>query len=424
MRGDEILKKAILGLGMILIMLGVTAGIFGWTAITLKERTTANERQEAPAGNTVTAREQSKDGIVPAGQQNTEDIVPAGQQGTEDAALEEQQTDMQNSGNGMSDGLAYNQLDAEMQQTYDEILKACEEHLEEIRLTTLDKDMIEKVYQAVICDHGGFFWVNGYTCTLHTVGKQVRGIDFRPAYTFSLEERENYQKYVEEAAADYLSYLSPDASDYEKVKYIYEMLIHNVKYNAESEENQNILSVFLFGESVCSGFASAAQYLLDLLDVPCMIVYGVSQGEPHAWNLVYLEGEPYFFDVTWGSTLSETIGDCSYAYLNLTSQDIEKTHQIDMLLDIPECTSVTDSYYTKEDRFFAAFEETSMGELLERSYKAGEKTVAFKFASDDLYQQAYQTFIADAKFAEYCPGLQRIGYIESQELRVLTFQWR
>lgn len=402
------MKKAILGLGMILILLGVTAGIFGWTAITVKDNSIAEGEYGASEYEDTDTESEDMD----AGRKASDNLSAEDEVSTEEQTFEEQKR------------LAYSQLDVEAQKTYDEILKACEDHVEEMKLTTLNKDIIENAYQAVICDHGGIFWVNGYTYTLRTLGEQVQEIDFRPSYTFSQEERETYQEYVDETVQDYLARLSPDVSDYEKVKYVYEMLIYNVKYNVKSEENQNILSVFLFGESVCSGFASAAQYLLSLLDVPCMIVYGTSEGEPHAWNLVYIENEPYFFDATWGSTLSETVGECSYAYLNLTSRDIETTHRIDMLLDVPECTSVTDNYYAKEGRFFTVFDEAVIGRILGQSYEAGEKTTALKFSSDEVYRQAYQAFITDTKVADYCSGLERIGYVENQELRVLTFQWR
>ena len=318
---------------------------------------------------------------------------------------------------------AFRCLDEESCTAYQEILKALEEHLEEVRLSTKDEEVIGRAYQAVMSDHGGIFWVNGYTYTLHTLGSQVRGIDFMPSYTVSREERESLQAQVEEAAADYLAQIPLEASDYEKVKRVYELLIERVRYDLDSEENQNILSVFLHGESVCSGFASATQYLLSLLDVPCMTVYGTSRGEPHAWNLVDIDGEPYYVDVTWGSALSGTVGDCSYAYLNLNDRDVEATHQAEMLFELPECTSVEAGYYAMEGRYFTVLDERRLGEILAASRQAGERSAAVKFSSDEEYRQAFELFIGDGKVADYCPGLESVGYVESRELKVLTFQW-
>lgn len=318
--------------------------------------------------------------------------------------------------------LAYSRLDAETRQTYDEMLDACMKHQESVELSTRKEELLKTAYQAITCDQGGLFWVNGYTYTLRTSGDQVVGIEFSPTYLFSEEDRELYQGYVDQTVAEYFARLPEQASDYEKVKYVYEMLIYNVKYNAAAKENQNILSVFLFGESVCSGIASAAQYMLSRLDVPCMLVYGVSENEPHAWNLVYIDQEPYFLDATWGITASETAGDCSYAFLNLTSRDLERTHTIDMELTVPECTSVSANYYVREGRYFTTFDEAKIGEALEACRNAGIPG-GIRCSSDEVYRQVYETFITDQKLADYCAGITSINYLEQEELRLLTFLW-
>lgn len=319
--------------------------------------------------------------------------------------------------------LARSALDAETQQTYDEILAACLQYQESVSLTTTNEDLLAPAYQAITSDHGELFWVSGYNYTLKTKGDQVTEIIFSPKYTFSKEDKELYQGYVDQTVDEYFAKLPDGASDYEKSKYVYEMLVYNVKYNLSAKENQNILSVFLFGESVCNGIASAAQYMLSLLDLPSMIVYGASENEPHAWNLVYLDGAPYFFDATWGITSSETVGDCSYAFLNITSRDIEKTHSIDMYINVPECTEVSDNYYVKEGHFFTTFNEGAIGDILADSYANG-KPGDIKCATDEVYAQVKQEFIDNQKLADYCRGISSINYVEREEMRTITFMWK
>lgn len=316
--------------------------------------------------------------------------------------------------------LAFEQLDSETRAVYSEILRVCAQHMEKIRLSTLDPDIVDTAFHALICDYGGMFWANGYTITSHTLGGQTMSMDFCPSYTCSLEEREGFQQSVNETLVEWLAAISTDASDYEKVKYVYELLACNVTYNTESRENQNILSVFLFGESVCNGYASAAQYMLTLLDVPCMIVYGTSQNQTHAWNLAYIEGEPYFFDVTWGSALTKAVGECSYAYLNLTSRDIRLTHEIDMPFSLPECTATDASYYIREGLYFTDYDKAGIEEVFASSYNSGHKTVSLKFSGPELYRQVFDAFITNMEVAACCPGLQSISYVENKELCVLT----
>ena len=60
--------------------------------------------------------------------------------------------------------------------------------------------------------------------------------------------------------------------------------------------------IFWKKQAVCAGYAGAAQYLLEYLNVPCIYVEGKTAGstEGHAWNIITLEGEYYYFDATNG----------------------------------------------------------------------------------------------------------------------------
>ncbi len=323
-----------------------------------------------------------------------------------------------------SGNLAYSRLSSSGRRVYEARYEVVMEQERGANVPTTDFQELETAYQALLADHGGIFWVGGYTCEKHYRGEELRSLTFYPDYTFSPEERANLQQQVDEAVNDWLSGIPPEASDYEKTKAVYERLVSRVKYRLDSPQNQNILSVFLYGESVCTGFAGAAQYLLEQLSVPCMIVYGSSLGEPHAWNLVWLEQSGYYLDAAWGRTLSEAAGGCSYAYLNLNDRDLENTHRAEMLFELPECTSVEDSYYVREGWYYSEFEEERLGEALAESFRAGERTAAVKLETDELYRQVFQIFVEEQRIAAYCPELTSLGYVENKELKILTFQWK
>ena len=106
---------------------------------------------------------------------------------------------------------------------------------------------------------------------------------------------------------------------YEDIKMVHDYLIDTIDYESTlSKENiYNIYGALVNKECVCEGYARAFKYLLDELNIPCVMIIGTatnSQGETenHAWNYVQLSGNWYAVDTTWddpviigGGTASE-----------------------------------------------------------------------------------------------------------------------
>ena len=78
------------------------------------------------------------------------------------------------------------------------------------------------------------------------------------------------------------------------------MLILRTEYEQGSADSQTICSVLLNQRSVCQGYAKTFQYLCQLAGIPAMLVTGDVNGEGHAWNIVFLDGDWYYIDPTWG----------------------------------------------------------------------------------------------------------------------------
>ena len=124
---------------------------------------------------------------------------------------------------------------------------------------------------------------------------------------------------------------------YEDIKMVHDYLIDSINYDS-SLSKQNIYNVYgalVNKECVCEGYARAFKYLLDELDIPCVMVIGTgtnSQGETenHAWNYVQLNGSWYAVDTTWddpvvigGGTVSEA---SRYKYFLVGREIIDQDH--------------------------------------------------------------------------------------------------
>lgn len=327
---------------------------------------------------------------------------------------------------------SYELLSGEEQEIYAQIYASIKER-ESAEVATTDTEQLEKVFQCVLNDHPEFFYVEGYTFTKYSKGNKITKLVFDASYTMDAAKAEEKKQAIEACTKEILSGISADADDYEKIKYIYEYIIENTEYNVEAENNQNICSVFLDKQSVCQGYAKATQYLLLKVGIKASIVVGfVDGGEGHAWNLVYADGEPYYVDTTWGDASyrmsteeSKEVSNLpiiNYDYLCVTTKQLCKTHTIQPVVPVPECTAVEDNYYVREGAYFTEADEEQLTGLFEKSYAEGKEYITLQCADEAVYHSMYEELITKQKVFQYMDAADGvIAYSQNEEQLSLSF---
>lgn len=90
-------------------------------------------------------------------------------------------------------------------------------------------------------------------------------------------------------------------TDIDKVKYIVDHLCSVNVYSANPEKckySQSMYSAIVTNETICSGYASAFHYYMNALNIDATRLSSCN----HLWNLVQLDGDYYYMDVTWADT--------------------------------------------------------------------------------------------------------------------------
>mgnify|MGYP001070805401 CR=1 FL=1 len=316
-----------------------------------------------------------------------------------------------------SDVYAFHRLTQEEQTVYIEILWSLLTFQENVTLSTMDQEVISKVFQCVLNDHPEIFYVNGYTYTKYTLGDMLKKITFTGTWQTEREEIEKKQEGIEAYVSQCLAGMPAGADEYETVKYIYEYLIDHTEYDDSAEDNQNICSVFLDGRSVCQGYAKATQYLLQRAGIHATLVLGsVSSGEGHAWNLIRIDGAWYYVDTTWGDASYQAVGGAdswpeekipriNYDYLCVTTEQLCKTHAIDNVVELPQCTSMEANYYVREGLYFTTLDEEQLERIFQEGYEKGNAYITLKCASEELYRQMQERLIDRQEIFHYldCP---------------------
>ena len=319
---------------------------------------------------------------------------------------------------------AYQQLQSTEQAVYDEMLSAILNQQVGVQLSTTDTEVMQCAYKAVCSDYGGLFWVEGYVFTRYTRGEEMVSLEFSPKYTMTKKERRQLQRKIDGIVEAWLAGISINDTDYEKAKYVYELLALNTDYVENVPDSQNILSVFLRQQTVCQGYACAVQYLLGQLGIESAIISGTARGEPHAWNLICLDGDYYYMDATWGNNgyrnkEGEETSFTDYNYMAMTTAEMQMGHQPDSEIKLPECTAVLNNYYIKEGNYVEEWEPDKIGAKL--SAWEEQQVLTLRFSDDILKDQTFHYFIQEGHLADYCSEITQINYIEDSLWKEISF---
>ena len=216
-----------------------------------------------------------------------------------------------------------------------------------------DENYFQSAWDALTLDNLELFFVDtsklsistretsflGYRAYDFTLQPQS-GMTYYNSYFSNKDEIDNAISQIQKIANEVVSYAS--GSRYNKVMYVHDWLVDNLTYdNSNSANKDNIYGTFINKNVVCEGYAEGLKYLLDKLNIPCVLVYGVGydengNSEAHAWNYVQMEdGKWYAVDTTWddpiyiGSSNSTKQNEYKHQYLLKGSKTFNVNHVSD-----------------------------------------------------------------------------------------------
>ena len=165
-------------------------------------------------------------------------------------------------------------------------------------------------------------------------------------------EVENAINQVEARANDFLN--GATGTTYDKVKYVHDRIIEMAEYDQEKlDNNSNMYGLFVNGKAVCEGYAEGFKYIMDKLNIPCVIIYGNGiddngGSEFHSWNEVMMDdGKWYAVDTTWDDPIVIGGGRISYEtkhrYFLKGSTNFSGTH-----INEPDVSGTGQNFYYPE----------------------------------------------------------------------------
>ncbi len=301
-------------------------------------------------------------------------------------------------------------------------------------------------------DHPEIFWYGGwYGGTSYECNEEsgyVESYEFE--VTVPVEWRAEMTLQLEAAADAIIGLVPEDATEYEKIKTVYEILIRLLGYNDDdnyynnNDNNNNIQGALLYHQSVCVGYSRAMEYILHRMGIFCIYEGGfvnpdadLEAGEddgPHAWNIVRIGDEYYNVDVTWGD-VSDTGGndpdqEVDYYYLCCTDADLGERVPDDGYV-VPACTDESYNYFRLNGMYYDTFDYDEIHDVLMDAVRNDQDSISMKFGTQDAYQAAYAELIEGSLLDDPLGYFMEINEVEScsigygkyDESNVIEISW-
>ncbi len=210
-------------------------------------------------------------------------------------------------------------------------------------------------------DYDLYYYFNSYQISYIKENNSVKEVSILFQYSNDRESILKRNLEVQNKIDEIIrSVIKPGMTDFEKEIAIHDYIAGNSRYDNNYEKGKvpkdanTSYGVLINGTGVCGGYASAMNKLLKAAGIESIIITGEAgekgKYEPHAWNLVKLDGEYYHIDVTWNDPIYTFNGVrrdvIHYTYFNLTDEEMSKDHKWDRD-KYPKCTATKYRYKGK-----------------------------------------------------------------------------
>ena len=265
---------------------------------------------------------------------------------------------------------------------------------------------------SVVYDHPELFWMDTSLYTQYDYNGNVIKLHFY--YYDEIPDIPAAKQIFENKAQEMIASARNLGSDYEKEKYIHDLLDNKLTYDW-AELNQSAYSSIVYDTTVCAGYSKGFQYLMQQLGVPTYTCvgwggFGLLFGGMHGWNIIKLDADYYNVDCTWDD--DEPI---SYEYFNLCDDDNYMHTRMFNSVYLPPCNGSKYSGLVKRSLADHGFSD---GDVLAGmdAYYAYCKDKPLKESSrydEDSYECDFTAVISKDLYSSWKKGYDNADYYDA-----------
>lgn len=307
-----------------------------------------------------------------------------------------------------SDGVSryyYDTLSEDSKVAYTLILNSIRKHPKEVEIPQLSEADFHEMFCALSYDNPELLCLTNESQIVFRGAKAY----FVPQYFEEADACEARRQTLETAVNTILSGVRTDMDAFEKELYFHDVICENTVYTPNSSDavGYSAYDALVEGRAVCEGYSRAMQLLMTRVGIPNYLVTGVGAdadgtSEGHMWNVVTIQGENYYLDVTWDDMDKDNDNRYNHTYFNVTSADIQSNH-LEIQPDNNNCTATAFNYFVRQDLYIEKYNAEAETLLIREIQKTGEKdahSFEVRFADRKAYESAVSALIDNGGISE------------------------
>ncbi|MEB2300449.1 DUF5050 domain-containing protein [Lysinibacillus xylanilyticus] len=149
-------------------------------------------------------------------------------------------------------------------------------------------------------------------------------VEFDFTYITDAKKEKKIDAYVQEFAK---KFITDDMDDFHRAKAVNDFVVQLATYTDKGDsQGQSVYELISNETGVCQAYALLAYRLFLAAGLDAKYVYGYSDNQLHAWNLVSVNGDWYHIDTTWNDITPIEPYAISYAYFLVNDEKLSEDH--------------------------------------------------------------------------------------------------
>lgn len=203
------------------------------------------------------------------------------------------------------------------------------------------------------------------------------------------------------------TYITEDMNDFERAKIVNDYVVQLATYTEDGvTKGQTVHELITDETAVCQAYALLAYRLFKAAGLETDYVYGYSDDQLHAWNLVQVDGDWYHVDTTWNDPEPSEPYAISYDYFLLNDTQLSADH---LWVTENYVEANGNAYNFMHDMWYA----DTIGDVIYYNSISDAMVYAYDLSTNkkELITETSCYYLAVNEEAIYCSDYDNVGYL-------------